>query len=77
VNRNPTVIPIQPSDWESILLSHERRYIAQISKEINKRFDELSLEAKATFELLDEKLDTKLGEVGDQYERRFSDLKIQ
>jgi hypothetical protein len=35
------------------------------------------LEAKATFELLDEKLDTKLGEVGDQYERRFSDLKIQ
>jgi hypothetical protein len=50
--------------------------INEISKEINKRFNELSLETKEKFELLDEKLDTKLGEVVDQYERRLFDLKI-
>jgi hypothetical protein len=35
--------------------------INEISKEINKRFNELSLETKEKFELLDEKLDIKVG----------------
>jgi hypothetical protein len=45
--------------------------------EINRRFDELSTGTKEKFELLDEKLDTRLGKVDDQYERKFADLKTQ
>jgi hypothetical protein len=42
-----------------------------------RRFDELSTGMKEKFELLDEKLDTRLGKVDDQYERKLADLKTQ
>lgn len=42
-----------------------------------RRFDEFSTGMKEKFELLDEKLDTRLGKVDDQYERKFADLKTQ